>query len=173
MRGGFLFVKGGRADDLSITVRTRETSRLGDTWGTSVPVIRPRNLFGREFGLLDIPTNAQFRSTLRIYDADAETDPRVRVRVYRINPGGVDPITGINGDTLLLELEPAFDMPEPGTRSNTPASSEIALWLRPELVNVGRIRVEIEPLDGQTDYWGFVSVTHNTTQYVTIVTPRQ
>lgn len=172
--GTFLFVESGRAGDLSVTLRTRDSSRQKETWGTVIPVVGANDLFAGRFGLTDVPVEAQFRSTLRIYDFDAETAPAVRVRFYRLDPQH-DPSNNSvqsDADTLLFDVIPTFNLPAPGTRTIFPASVEIPLWLLPELANAGRVRVQIDPLTGTRDYWAFVSVTHNETQHVTIVTPR-
>lgn len=174
VRGTYLFVESGRTHDLSVTLRTRDLSRQNETWGTVIPVVGADDLFAARFGLADVPVEPQFRSTLRIYDVDAETTPAVRVRVYRIDPQR-DPANNSvlsDADTLLLDVTPAFNLPAPGTRAIFPASVEIPLWLLPELANAGRVRVQIDPLTGERDYWAFVSVTHNETQHVTVVTPQ-
>jgi hypothetical protein len=162
VRGAFAIVEQGRANDVSFTLRTRDVSRQHQTWGTTIPVVRQHELFARTFTLLDIPAEAQFRSTLRIYDVDAATPPSVRVRVYGFYLSG----TATVEDTLLAAMTPAFAMPP---SSAFPASAEIPLDF-PTPVGQ-RLRVEIEPLDGRQEYWGLVSVTHNETQHVTVITP--
>jgi hypothetical protein len=111
-----------------------------------------------------------FRATLRIYDTNADTQPRVRVRLFALDPTR-DPVLASDADTLIVEIEPFFAMPEAGTTRLFPASAQVALWLDPRLTNAGRVRIEIEPLDGLQEYWAFVSITHNATQHVTVITP--
>ena len=171
VRGMLLFVEKGRLQDVDVTLRSRDVSRQHETWGTGIPVVGPHDLFGRIFGLVDVPMESQFRAMLRIYDVNADTPPRVRVRVYALTPNR-EPVLPGDADELLLQFEPSFAVPQPGETQIFPASVEIPLWLNPTLAaRGGRVRIEIEPLDGAPEYWGFVSVTHNATQHVTIITP--
>ena len=163
--GYLVSVERGRLPDLAMTLRTRDQSRQSETWGTSIPTVRPEELFSRTFGLVDIPMEPQFRATLRVYDVDRATPPRLRVRIYEMDPRGFASFP----DPLIQEYEPALVTP---IAIDFPPAAEIPLWLDPELVQHKRIRIELEPLDGAKDYWGFVSVTHNATQHVTLITPQ-
>ena len=172
VRGVLLWVERGRVGDLDVALRTHDLSRQNQTWGTTIPVISVDELFARRFGLVDVPMDPQFRSTLRIYDFNAATPGTIRVRIYAVDPahaGARD-----NGaDALLFEMTPLFSVPAgAGQKTVCPGYVEIPLSGKPELSSAQRIRVEIEPLDGLKEYWGFVSVTHNETQHVTIVTPK-
>jgi len=168
----FFRTEPGKSHNLAITLRSQDLSRQGETWGSVVPVIREADLFSRRFALTDIPVQAQFRAMLRLYDVDPATPPQVRVRVYK-----VDPLQSVfnapqESDELLLEFQPVFTIPS--SESNKfwfPAYAQVALGLDDSLAGAERIRVEVEPLDGRADYWAFVSVTHNETQHVTIITP--
>ncbi|HEX8169336.1 MAG TPA: hypothetical protein VF824_02215 [Thermoanaerobaculia bacterium] len=169
----FLFVDKGRLDDVNITIRTFDRSRLNRTWGATIPVVTRRDCFTGRFGINDIPAGNDFRSSLRIYDFDAVTPGAVRVRIYRL--AGFGPGTPVTAtpDELLATLEPGFTPPvSGGGTAGHPGYASIALSALPELGGVERIRVEIEPLDTTGDYWAFVSATHNETQQVTIIAPR-
>lgn len=169
VRGRLLTVEDGRAQDLSFTLRVRDLSRQSQTWGTVVPVVLSRDLYATPFGLTDIPISADFRSMLRIYDVDARTPPRVLVRVLAITEDNYP--RGTDRDRVITEFEPAFVLPEPGYEFEWPASVEIPLWILSGVDLGTRVRVEVVPLDHRKDYWGFVSVTHNATQHVSVVTP--
>lgn len=170
VRGSFAVTEVGRTADLALTLRSRDLSRQSETWGTVIPVVSKNDLFSRRFGLVDVPIEPQFRAMLRIYDFNAETAANVRVRVYKLNPlqpGNQQP----ENDTPLLDLVPTFATPSPGEETLFPASFEFPLWLQPALSDAGRVRVQIDPLDDTGDYWAFVSVTHNDSQHVTVITP--
>lgn len=171
VRGTFLFVQQGRIKDVAVTLRTRDLSRQKETWGTVLPVISSEDLFGTRFGLVDVPMEQQFRSTLRIYDFNAQTSPAVRVRFYRLDDTEFPTVSQPPADVLLLDIIPTFNLPAPGTQAIFPASVELPLWLLSELAGNKRIRIQIDPLNDSRDYWGFVSVTHNETQHVTVITP--
>ena len=169
--GYFIEVERGRFKDLALTLRTEDVSRRNETWGTVIPVVTEKDLFETRFGLNDVPLEDQFRSTLRIYDFDGSTPGGVRVRIFQVNPFRDYPFDS-SRDVLLLEKELTFTVPFSGggTRGH-PAYTEIPLWREPSLSNAGRVRIEIEGLDGLKEYWAFVSVTHNETQHVTVVSP--
>src|SRR5205085_1828111 len=76
VKGQLAFVEKGRLADVAMTLRSRDTSQQNETWGTSIPVVSADRLFAHRFGLVDIPMDPQFRSTLRIYDVNATTPPR-------------------------------------------------------------------------------------------------
>lgn len=164
-RGGCLgHVNTDRLNDLSMAMRTHDTSRQSAAWGVSVPVVNDTQFRAERFSLLNIPSDPEFRTTLRVYDVDPSSPPQVLVRVYATD---ATPMRG-GPDTLLFEFTPTFSRGYPGAVA---AMSESYLSSIPTLVSKGRLRVEIVPLDGRKVYWGFVSVTNNTTQEVTIVTP--
>lgn len=171
VRGRLTRIEQGRIGDLAVTLRTRDLSRQFETWGTVIPVISRTDLFSRRFGIVDVPVEPQFRAMLRIYDFDAQTPAAVRVRVYALNPRGANDQRP-DSDTLLLDLVPMFRVPSQGSEQTYPGSIEIPLWLDPALANAGRVRIQIDPLDETGDYWAFVSVTHNDTQHVSVLTPQ-
>ena len=172
-QGSFLAIERGRSRDIAVTLRSRDLSRQSETWGTTVPVIAFDQLFGRKFGMVDIPVDPQFRTTLRLYDVNGATPPAVRLRIDEIDPALRNEAHDFGGDKLLLEMTPSFLIPTTGGGVATcPAYSEISLSSLPALADAKRIRVEIEPLDGVAEYWGMVSVTHNATQHVTVILPR-
>ena len=172
VRGVLLWVERGRVGDLDVALRTHDLSRQNETWGTTIPVISVDELFERRFTLVDVPTDPQFRSTLRIYDFNASTPGTIRVRIYAVDPARDVPRDNL-ADTLLFETTPVFSVPAGASQKTVcPGYVEIPLSGKSELSSAQRIRVEIEPLDGLKEYWGFVSVTHNETQHVTIVTPK-
>lgn len=167
--GAYLIIPMGRERDLSLTLRSQDLSRQGETWGTSVPVVADNAAFETRFGLTDIPVNSQFRSMLRIYALDGNTQPRVRLRVYS---EGLSVLPGGAGDVVLYDSEPDFVIPHTGGGTDRcPATAQIFLSTLPQVAGESRIRVEIEPLT-VGKYWGFASITHNETQHVTVVTPQ-
>jgi hypothetical protein len=117
--------------------------------------------------LTDVPTGDTFRSMLRIYDFDpiGFDPPRlVRVRVYAIGP----PRPG--GDPLLLETTYPLEAHPSDPFTEAPMAT-IPLWTIDELMNAGRIRIEVEAQTPDLRFWAFVSATNNETQHVTIIAP--
>jgi hypothetical protein len=165
----FLYVERGRVSDLSFTLRTRDVSRQSESWGTAIPVTPVDRLFNRAFALTDVPLDSLFRSTLRVYGVPDSNVPAVRLRFYEIDPSRSD--FDVNNDPLLLEqtltlnIQPSGDSP-----ASCPAVAQLALSSVPELVGHQRIRIEFDPLVA-AKYWAMASVTNNTTQEVTVITP--
>lgn len=170
-QGGYLFVDRGRSRDVAITLRSRDVSRGHETWGTVVPVARATDLREGRFGFTDMPTGNNFRVTLRVYDVNAQTPARARIRVYGVDPARDSPRT-TNPDPLLFEREIVFSQQPTSTHELFhPNYAEIALSSEPALAGSPRMRIEVEPLTGEREYWGFVTVTHNETQHVTVLQP--
>ena len=166
-------VEQGRLADLAVTLRSQDVSRQNQTWGTVVPVVTSSSLFAAGFALLDIPVDSQFRTLLRVYSFNAASEPSVRIRVYSVEPTHPYPDqTVLAPDTLLLETNPQFTLPSSDPLGYCPAYAEVPLSANSALANATRLRVDVEPLTGGKDYWGFVSVTHNDTQYVTVIQPK-
>lgn len=166
MTGTLGIVERGRADDVAFTLRSRDTSRQYETWGTVVSVVREADLYARRFSLVDIPADPQFRALLRIYDVNPATPPSVRVRIFRFNAARR---AATAPDDLVAEFTPAFGVPADRT---FPSSASVPVQVNVAVLPTERLRVEIEPLDGAREYWAFVSVTHNSTQHVTVITPK-
>jgi len=149
--GTFLFVPKGREADFAGTLRVQDLSRQSQTWGTEVPIVRDRDFTDTNMSLLDVPLQAGFRETLRVYST---TGGLVRVRVFE---------TDESKKGLLSEIVVPLRTPRD---AHDPAYGEIGLYLAG---NVGRI--DIEPLTPGLRYWAFVSVTNNETQHITTITP--
>jgi hypothetical protein len=70
------------------------------------------------------------------------------------------------GDTLLNEL----------TATAVPMADHGYLMLSDLLPGTiatdERVRIVVEPLEPDTPYWAFVSITNNETQHITISTPK-
>ena len=164
--GRLLYVDSARLSDLGATLRTRDTTRQDQTWGTAIPVVTDKDLFSSTFSLVNVPLDARFRSTLRIYDVDPSTPAQISVRFYRM---GVQPGQPDVPDTLLRSIVPIFATTPGPAAQFCGASAEIHLWDYQELVSAGSLRIEVVPADLRKEYWGFVSVTHNDTQHVTVI----
>ncbi|MEA2568849.1 MAG: hypothetical protein QOI24_850 [Acidobacteriota bacterium] len=130
--------------------------------GTEVPVVREKDLFARPFSLLNVPTSPQSRITLRIFDVEGTR--RINLRIYAVHR---------NRNSELF-VDQSFVLP---------AQSSLlggAMWVAndllavfPTLANQGPLRIEIAP-ESPSDIrslWGFVSVTNNETQHVTVISP--
>ena len=143
----------------------RDTSRQADDWGTEVRVARESDFRTAELSLLNIPLDARFRQSLRIYDADS-VDGSVVVNVY-----------AMDGTTPLASKIVQLRSPNPCNRYEPCASDDPAfamvdlLALFPEAAGQQRVRADIVPVNGAR-IWAFVTITNNQTQHVTVITPQ-
>lgn len=152
--GRFAFVPKNQIDHLWLNLRVHDASRSGENFGTELPIVRDRDLFHYEPIVFDdVPTDARFRNTLRIY-----ADAAVKLTVE---------ITG--ADKKLDQRE--ITLPAPQNRFE-PSYAQIG-----DLpVNAGQVRITItSPEPGQpgfyTAIWAFLSVTNNDTQLITTIRP--
>jgi hypothetical protein len=147
--GRLVYVPKGAFDRLAASLRVADRSRSAESFGTRIPIVPEREFRSDFLALLDIPMNASFRNTLRIYSLDPGTS--VHVRVIRYDS------TLVISD-MELALRDPIDLFHPGYAQIADVSGE------------DHARIEITPSDGKR-IWAFVSVTNNGTQQITIVAP--
>jgi hypothetical protein len=187
--GKFLYIGSPGSGKVTFNFRAQDISRQASTWGTQVPVVSEKEVATGTMQLLNIPINTDFRNTLRVYDFDSATSTPTQVRVQIFDMCGFGPIdnsdsapcsdTPLIDTTLLLPTggEDSFVNPDhPGMGmigdllSTFPQLAGVAP--RPgEPTGIPRVRVVIDPVTAGLRFWGFVSVTNNATQHVTLVTP--
>jgi len=156
--GGFATLDANGATDLVLQTRVFDISRESTNWGAYVPTVPE---LAAERTVVDFPavaTAAPFRATLRIYDFDPDSTHQARVRVFRKNFIG-DELIQQKVVSLQATLDPAL----------FPGEAEIDLSsIAPQEQTV---RVQVSPITQGLRYWPMISVTNNTTQYLTILTP--
>jgi hypothetical protein len=151
--GRFAYVPRLNADNLWMHLRVFDTSRSADNYGTTIPVVRERDMIiDRLIVFAGLPTDPRFRNTLRIYGVkDAVVD-------IEINDGTTSVMREVTLQGADGEYRPAYaqigDLP----------------------TGAGPLRITIFPPGPQelgfgTPLWAFVSVTNNETQMITVVTP--
>lgn len=149
------------AKNLHIAAVVRDISRPGEAWGAEIPVPRGQELNRPKLELLNIPMDIRFRRNLRLYGLRKSVEPVVlRVRLYDLEKD--EP----QGASLPL-VERTYTFSAPGRRDTM---VDIDREFGP-LPPVNRARIEIERVSGEADYWGFVTVTNNVTQHVTVISP--
>ena len=139
--GTFISIPRALADNVSANVRVHDTTRDGDSWGAEVPAV-PETQFRRSIILSAVPGDARYRTLLRVYTYDGnDTNLTITFR---------DDATGEFLSARTLQLQAGY--------TQLPLEA-----LRPRQ----RVQVTTET----SLIWAFVSVTNNTTQQVTTVTP--
>ena len=157
--GQFALVPSG--GDVRFYTRVQDLSRQEQTWGTSLPVVH-ESRFANRVALVDVPTDVRFRSSLRIYSLIEPqlNGPPLHVRVQ------IRPLAGF-GD-LVDEIHDIVGGDTTGSFAG-PGYLQIPLDAWPQLRGTERLRIV---LTSESKIWGFVSVTNNETQHVTVVSPQ-
>jgi hypothetical protein len=124
----------------------------------------PETQFKRVVVICGVPSDARYRTLLRLYGYSRDTTVRIDVR---------DDADG----ALLLTREAALASGLPVTGSDAPAAPAYAQVALDSLTTPfagahPRLRVVVSATGDAADpLWAFISVTNNTTQQVTTVTP--
>lgn len=161
--GAFLHVPRGLEHELAYSLHAVDRSRSEKDLGTEIPVVRAEDTSG-EIRIVNVPVDERYRATLRVYDFDLRNGTRVAVEAVRSDGSrqalGTLTLTGLPVCPAppCIPDRPAFARMEL-PRIQLPAGDRaVDLVLRAE-TNAHRI-------------WGFVSVTNNDTQHVTVFTPQ-
>lgn len=157
-RGVALITPRREADTLAFALRVRDVSRVAETYGTEIPVVREADMYKDvAITLLDVPVDPRYRVRVRIYAFDA-------------NDGATGTINGHDALKRVVTVQP-FAL----TRScegvvecaAVPWSAELDLIPGAQ----GERRNLYVHVPAGTTAWAFATVTNNKTQEVTIVRP--
>lgn len=144
--------------------RVRDLSRQALTWGTELPVVRESSVRqGKDVELLNVPLDARFRQTLRVYDIGGR-QYEVLIRFFEAN-----------GNEILTNL-PSLPL-TPGRYSPSghliaPSYLELSSFVDalPQLRGHERVRVQILPTSRTARMYAFITITNNESQHVTTIT---
>ena len=163
--GRVIFLGRNGAADVDVQLRISDISRNVLDAGTELPVVRDEELKTSTAHLLNVPLDAAFRLTLRVYDVTPSPASFV-VRVYEMREG-VDA-------SVLLVTNVVATSPETGEFRDLPSYGEIGDLSAqlPAGTAPRALRIEVEPKTAGSRFWTFVSITNNATQHVTLVTPQ-
>jgi hypothetical protein len=149
-----LYVSPAEASRVSFNVRVHDTSRNASSHGTAIPVVRMNELTLDPIVLPGIPNDPRFRAMLRIY---SRSWAPVRVT--------------INGATTQHIVTPGPTVFEPGYLAiPIPLPLETNVAKIDVVVRAGQTELPITTLPLQP-VWAFITVTNNTTQEITTITP--
>jgi hypothetical protein len=150
------------ADTVSYQLRVADTSRSALSAGTEVPVVRERDFRTHAAHLLNVPTDARFRLTFRLYEMNLR-DAAFTVRIYDQGSGSLLSSREVRLQPLTpqtrIVVEPGFLQLDVATLISQAAAP-------------ATIRFEVEPRTPGSAFWTFVSITNNETQHFTLVTPQ-
>lgn len=162
--GAFLYADKAGAENLAFHLRLFDAGHPRATFGTSVPIVRERDMRIAPIVLVDVPVSAAYRTLLRVYGASsANGGSDVRVRIFAAE--ATEPLS-----ERVLHIVPSERRPLLPAADEFPRFPGYAELLLAD-AGADRVRVELTPLAPELVYWAFVSVTSNETQEVTIIRP--
>jgi hypothetical protein len=160
--GFFLFIPRESASTTHFGALVRDVTREAEGWGTEIPLVREHE-FSELAELLNVPTDARYRRMLRIYSAGSVSD------IAQVTIHAMDGSQTARESVPLTSASPC----SAGTPclSSFPASAVLDFdALFPEIASLGRIGISIGGLTAPV--WGFLTITNNETQQVTVISPQ-
>ena len=146
------------AERLYFGSNVRDVSRVADTFGTEIRVVREADARIGQTELINIPSDPNFRLNLRLYGFDAK-DGNLQVALY--SPDG----NVFLGDMTVRLTSPGPEEPAFATiadmRAAFPGLQETS----------GEFRIRVQGPFGYR-FWPLLTITNNTTQQITTVTPQ-
>ena len=153
--------------------RIYDASLSADTAGSELKIVRESELRTYRIVLPNIQIGAGYRVALRVFDVRPGSTASVLMRIHRHD----------NLNRILVQDEIRMEVPadagaQPGPSHPAYATIADLAAKYPELANEGLVSITLllpEPLISPPRapaYWAVASITNNTTQQVTMVTPQ-
>ncbi|HEY0155993.1 MAG TPA: hypothetical protein VGF28_01735 [Thermoanaerobaculia bacterium] len=162
--GEFLYVPRRLDAPLRYTAHIVDLSRSTTDLGAEMPLVRAEDT-ANTIRLLEVPVESRYRARLRVYDYDLVNGREVLV-VVRTKEG-----TALHTRWLTLTVASSCDTVSP-CLSERPAFAVLDLDQIPELRGAEVVDVTLKSRTNEGRIWGFVSVTNNDTQAVTLYSPQ-
>lgn len=161
--GYLLEVPRQAAPATSFGLLVKDLSQQAEALGTQIPVVREKDFFDRPFTILNVPSDSRYRVALRLYRIDAGgSTMRLRILPLQSNDAPL-----VDDFPLLSSVD---DVDANGRYFALTITDLVARY--PQLAGKGPLRIELDALWPQPGAWGFVSVTNNETQHVTVISPQ-
>jgi len=155
--GRFLILEGDDVDPISMNLRVRNISENAVDYGAEIPVVRESEFRINEIVFYGVPSDPNFRNMLRVYSI-APVDVLVTVEHEFVH----DPLpvrVRLTGVTDILD--PAY-----GVFTAFPKSVgavKVRIVADPDFVSLLPIEIQL---------WAFITVTNNTTNAISTITPQ-
>lgn len=160
--GSLMYLQSALSDDVHLSLRLTNGTGSGPT---ELPVVRERFFTNKTVHILGVPLGTSSRATLRVYGVDPDRLGSVRVQVF-----SEDPQNTLLLDTVLsLSATQVFSTNAEWNLPLRPPEGEMSLTGISQTTRGARI--EISAIDPGLRIWGFVSITDNATQTVSLRTP--
>jgi hypothetical protein len=166
--GEFFWVDKTASPSFFLSLRVRETTRAASSAGVDIPILRESTTPGKtRQQLLNVPVEAGFRHTLRIYTleniGDASTAPVQRLRIFDLETDAL-----LVDDPILIY---GFDGAGPTSYTIQPYPNTYTSFLDKYTALQGHSKVRVEIESNVFKFWAFVAVTNDATGETTIVAP--
>lgn len=166
--GMLLYINKNRLLSTHISLQLNETSGRYKFTPLQLPVVRERDFTTRTVHIPGVPAGNGSRVTLRVYGIDPALPGEVRIRMFSEDPPlpqmiVLDRVISLSAVPLVYQFDVySFDLRPPVA----------VLDLTPLIPGgLGRVRMELTPATPKLAIWGFVSLTDNATQAITLRTP--
>jgi len=161
--GALFFIPEGLAKDVFITNRIHEITGGAQPLGVGMPVVWEGDFLEGTSEYLGIPVAPINRVAIRVYDPFPRAESQVLIEI--LNAAG----EVIESWTLAAKPVPA-----PDSHPMLPGFDAVydLVGRFPSLVSEQFIHLRMTPMREGMTYWTLVSVTENSTQHVTLITPR-
>jgi hypothetical protein len=166
--GQLLYVDPAATSVQHFSLRLRERSGALRMQPLQLPIVPAREFRTDAIQILGVSTNPDTRVMLRVYGIDPERTGSVRVRAYRED--GPLPQSLIFERTVNLTVKQVIHFVGDQPFAVRPPAAELNLTgLEPP--GTEQYRLELTPQTDGLQIWGFVSLTDNATQTITLRTP--
>jgi hypothetical protein len=168
---GLLYIPTDSARRLTLALRSRNTTPNSDErdFISAIPVVRESEFRSSTIELPAVPIEANYRHMLRIFDANANEEGRVRVRVWGMQNGRI--VTNALIDTEIT-LRTARGTASPFARPDEPAVAALGNFSDQSGVrDFPEVHIRIEALSNNMELWALATATNNTTQRFAVYTP--
>ncbi|MGA7617681.1 MAG: hypothetical protein WBX15_21155 [Thermoanaerobaculia bacterium] len=165
-----LYVNADVAAQVSFSLGVRDSSRAETTWGTSIPVVRSRDVRRGATWFAPIPLTSGFRLSIRIYrftERFCDDVRTFRVRLFKTKDGSTIssmtlPWTWADGSHCDSDADSSF----PWYAASYDLTGDLPAGVIPDDAGI-----EVIPPDGDVPYWTMMTVTSDITQHVTVIVP--
>jgi hypothetical protein len=148
-QGRWIYVPRALSANVQLALRIRDLSRQAESSGTEIPVIHERDFLTGKMAFLNVPaSDALLRFRLRMYAGSAQT-----IFCHLFGRTSV-------ADFSLRLREGSGNLPAYGEIDLEPSLSK--------MLDSGPYTLEVT---APFPAWGFITVTNNTTQQVTVISP--
>jgi hypothetical protein len=166
--GMLLYVDKAHSSEVHISLRLYETSGFYRFLPLQLPTVREREFTTGTVHVPGIPVTADNRSRLRIYGIDPSLPGTARLRIFSEEPNRPQELLAER--TLVLNAVPKTYSFSTYTFDLRPSVAELELTpLIPG--GIDAVRLEITPTTPGLAIWGFVSLTDDVTQAISLRTP--